>query len=481
MKQTPTVQQQNRQLRVALLLLLATFLMWRTKPQQPPQPATPPAPAASAAAPSDPQRLAGLLAAGAPPYVADLVLDDPAWAALPPAEQIEAIRKRLGNSKGNNNDPMTARLHLTIAWLYDTALRQRVNAADEYASLSRLVQPDTRGPHPKESAYRFAGQAQMRAAELYQAEAAARTEPSFTKKARHSLDMLSSVIVRFPEAVTLWRQENKRWVKVDDEYGHVLERIDTMTRETPMYRILDKLVTVTGGRQGWNLVFALVFLAVALKGGMYPLSRKSYRSMAEMQKIQPLIQELQKKHKDNPAKLNQEMMQIYSDHGINPLGGCLPMLLQIPVFIFVYQGIRAYTWHFHQVRFLWIESLAAPDLILLLVYGVSMFVTQWMTMRRQPKPQDPSQAQMQQMMGWMMPIMFTYMMYMWKLPSAFYLYWLTFNIISAIEQTITHRHVHGEAAPAVPMAVLREPAGKVPTASRPGRAARHKAGKRRGG
>ncbi len=493
MKQTqPDPQAQQRQTTILLLMILMTFLLMRTRPQ--PQPTQEPAPtvAPQAAAGLDERQAAKLTRAGAPPFVVDLVLSDPAWAHLNPSEQVAAIRKRIDNAA--KDDPLLPRYHLTIAWLYDpfhsdqAGIRPRLpghtlEAATEYSGLGRYLSPDPRAKdakNKKKAAYQYAGQARLRAFELYRQLAEQRHDKKYLTKARRELDMVTSTLQRYgPEAITVWRREGENWVPAEDAYGYVLELADEITRDTPMYRAIDLLVRLTGGHQGWNMVLALVLLAVGLKLAMYPLSRKSYRSMAEMQKMQPVIEEIRKKHKDNPKKLNEEMMRVYSDHGINPLGGCLPMLLQIPVFIFVYQGIRAYTWRFHHVSFLWIDSLAAPDLPLLLLYGASMFVTQWLTMKRQPTSGDPSAQQMQKTMGWLMPIMFTYMMYLWNLPSAFYLYWLTFNIISTVEQTVTHGHVHGRAAEpeVVSMAVLRESSATRTSKGR--KAGRAAAGKKR--
>jgi YidC/Oxa1 family membrane protein insertase len=117
------------------------------------------------------------------------------------------------------------------------------------------------------------------------------------------------------------------------------------------------------------------------------------------------------------------------------------MVIQMPVFIFIYQGIRAYTFHFHNAGFLWIKDMSKPDLPLLLMYGVSMFISQKITMAGQPTSGDPSQQQMQKTMSWMMQGMFTYMMFVLKLPSAFYFYWLAFNVLTTLAMFINKRTV----------------------------------------
>ncbi|MBI2297472.1 MAG: membrane protein insertase YidC [Armatimonadetes bacterium] len=427
-----------------------------------------------------------------PVFFDDLLLSDPALAGKDPAVQRDALRQRLNTlPKGADaaerkaNDIQAARLHLTIGYLYDRRLSATdpealKEGAGEYALVGRSV-----------GHYKYAGQAHLRAAEIYLAIAARSAtaqkplgDPAYVKKARRELDALSMAFFKLQhqrDAIPLeiWHKEGARWVPVADPYGCVLQRIDDITNRQFVYRMIDFLVHATGNFPGWSQALALLLLAIFLKLLTMPLSRKSYRSMAEMQKLQPHMQELQKRLKDNPQKLNEEMMKLYREHGVNPLAGCLPMFIQIPVFIFVYQGVRAYTWHFHNVPLLWVKSLAGPDLPLLLVYGASMFVTQKLTMKAQPPSADPNQQQMQRTMGYLMPVMFTYMMYQWGLPSAFYLYWLSFNILSTTEQVLTTRKM-AERAAAAPVEPVALSAGRETVAGEAARrAGRVSAGKKR--
>lgn len=482
MKNAPPQQQPGRHLPLILMMIALSFLLWR--PPQPPPESESAAPTQKIAdAAIAPAEAARLIAAGQPPYVADLQLNEPLWRDLQPQQQIAAIRQKLESDK---HSPLVPAWHLTIAWLYEQKLPgETLQAAKEYETLTRYMNPK-KGDQVSE--YPWAAQAKLRAGELYAALARSENEPKYLKRARREYDSVTSLLQRYePDPFKIYERQGDRWVEPvgpdgrPDAYGFVLKLVDEIARDSTMYKVLETMVRVTGGHHGWNMVLVLVLLAVLLKLVMHPLSRKSYRSMAEMQKLQPHIQELQKKYKDKPEQLNREMMQLYSQHGVNPLGGCLPMLLQIPVFIAVYQGIRAYTYQFHHVTFLWIESLADTDVALLLVYGLSMFVTQWLTMKRQPTPTDPNQAMTQKMMAWLMPIMFTYMMYLWKLPSAFYLYWLAFNVVSTIEQIIIHGPKPAEApAPAPTLTELRDTAAK--GKPRAGRASSgKKKGRRRGG
>lgn len=448
----------GRQFLIVWLLMAAAFMMLSSRQQEAAQQA---AAGSQAERPptlptTPPQRIE--LPGGLPVFYDDLVLDSPDWRERDPRDLREDLRRRLENlpkpmsaPERDELDRQAARLHLTIAWVEDAFMPEdKLEAAREYALQSKYL-----------GRYRYAGQAKLRASEIYLELAKQRAgpnapagDPRLAKEARRVLDTLAMGILRAQqghdkklEPVRLWERRGDRWVECEDPYGYALQRIDAITHEQLVYRLIDLLVAVTGRIPGWSEAIALFLLAIGLKLAMYPLSRKTYQSMAATQKLQPVIEELRKRHKDNPQKLNEEMMRVYREHGVNPLAGCLPMLVQIPVFIFVYQGIRAYTYHFHHVPLLWIRSLAQPDVALLLIYGVSMYVSQKITMAFQPPPADPQQAQTQRMMAVMMPVMFTYMMYMWGLPSAFYLYWLAFNVLSTAEQMITHRRKREVAPP----------------------------------
>jgi YidC/Oxa1 family membrane protein insertase len=156
--------------------------------------------------------------------------------------------------------------------------------------------------------------------------------------------------------------------------------------------------------------------------------------MAKMQVVQPHLKKIQEKYRDNPQKLQAEIMRVYREHGVNPMAGCLPMFIQLPVLFSAYGGIRAYAYQFNQAPPVLGINLGQPNLILLLLYAVSMYVSQKLAMMRNPQgPMDPQQEQMQKMMLFM-PLMFTVMMWTYGWPSAFYLYWLAFNVVSTAEQ-----------------------------------------------
>ncbi len=165
-----------------------------------------------------------------------------------------------------------------------------------------------------------------------------------------------------------------------------------------------------------NYGVAIVILSVIIQLLLTPLSYKSYKAMAVMKKIQPEMQSIQKRYKDDPKRMNQEIMDLYKRHGTNPLGGCLPMLLQIPVFFALFTALRG-SWSLHGAPFfLWIKDLSAKDpfYVLPLIMGGIMFLQQHLS----PQTSDPAQAAM---MKWM-PVIFTFMFL--TFPSGLVLYWL---------------------------------------------------------
>lgn len=193
-----------------------------------------------------------------------------------------------------------------------------------------------------------------------------------------------------------------------------------------------------------NYGIAIILVTVLQKIAFHPLTHKSLKSMQAMQAIQPKLQALQERYKNNPQKKQEETMALYKKHGVNPMGGCLPMVVQIPIFIALYNALSSSV-EMWQARFLWIRDLTQPDAlftvevwggydfhanILALLMGVSMWVQQKMS----PPAGDPRQAQM---MLWMMPILFTFMF--WSFPSGLVLYWLVNNILQVGQQWLITR------------------------------------------
>jgi YidC/Oxa1 family membrane protein insertase len=193
-----------------------------------------------------------------------------------------------------------------------------------------------------------------------------------------------------------------------------------------------------------NYGLAIILVTVLQKIAFHPLTVKSLRSMKAMQEIQPKVQAIQERYKNNPQKKQEETMALYRKHGVNPMGGCLPMVVQIPIFIALYNALSNSV-EMWQAHFLWIRDLTQPDSLFTLdIYGgtrnvgnilaLLMGVSMWVQQKMSPPAGDPRQAQM---MLWMMPIVFTFMF--WGFPSGLVLYWLVNNVLQIAQQWLITR------------------------------------------
>jgi YidC/Oxa1 family membrane protein insertase len=178
-----------------------------------------------------------------------------------------------------------------------------------------------------------------------------------------------------------------------------------------------------------NYGIAIIMITVAIKLLFYPLSVKSFKSMQAMQHLQPQIKRLQDIYKNDRQKLNEEMMRLYREQKVNPMGGCLPMVVQVPVFIALYQVLYTSIELRHAEFFWWIKDLSAPDHPMALIMGASMVVQQWMT----PSTGDPRQAKMMLFM----PIIFTFMFL--NFPVGLVIYWLVNNLLTIAQQYVMLR------------------------------------------
>jgi YidC/Oxa1 family membrane protein insertase len=194
-----------------------------------------------------------------------------------------------------------------------------------------------------------------------------------------------------------------------------------------------------------NYGVAIIALTVLIKLLFWPLSQKGYRSMKEMQKLQPKLAKLREKYKGETQKLNEETLNLYRTYKVNPMGGCLPMLAQIPVFFALYRVLQ-YSLELRHAPFVgWINDLSAPDRlnigvpvpvigglpVLTLLMGASMYIQQKMT----PMTGDPAQAKMMQLL----PLVFTFMFIYF--PSGLVLYWLVNNVLSIGQQYYINHHM----------------------------------------
>ena len=200
----------------------------------------------------------------------------------------------------------------------------------------------------------------------------------------------------------------------------------------PLFWVLNKINEFVKN-WGWSIIL----LTLLIKLAFYPLSAASYKSMAKMKKLQPRLQTLKERHGDDKAKLNQAMMEIYKKEKVNPLGGCLPIVIQIPVFIALY-WVLLESVELRQAPFgLWIKDLSIKDpyFILPLAMGATMLGQQMLN----PAPLDPMQKKI--MMA--MPIVFTFLFLYF--PAGLVLYWLVNNVLSIAQQWYVNRVVIGKA------------------------------------
>ena len=194
-----------------------------------------------------------------------------------------------------------------------------------------------------------------------------------------------------------------------------------------------------------NYGIAIILVTILIKGSFWPITQKGMKSMKNMQKLQPKVAKLKEKFKDDPTKMNQEMMAMYKTYKVNPIGGCLPMIIQIPFFFALYRVLMAAIELRHAPFMLWINDLSAPDRlmvgfdipyihgipVLTLLMGASMYLQQKMT----PTTADPTQAKVMQFL----PVVFTFMFL--NFASGLVLYWFVNNLLSILQQQLINRQV----------------------------------------
>jgi len=191
----------------------------------------------------------------------------------------------------------------------------------------------------------------------------------------------------------------------------------------PLFWLLDKLFGVI---QNWG--WSIMALVLLLKIAFYWLNAKAYASMAKMKAINPKIMEMRERLKNDPQKMQQEMMKIYREEKVNPMGGCFPIMIQIPVFIALYWVLLSTVEMRNAPWAGWIHDLSAPDPYFIL--PLVMTLTTLLQTALNPAPPDPMQAKMM----WIMPLMFSVMFFFF--PSGLVLYWITNNVLSIAQQWI---------------------------------------------
>jgi YidC/Oxa1 family membrane protein insertase len=191
----------------------------------------------------------------------------------------------------------------------------------------------------------------------------------------------------------------------------------------PLYWLLDKLHSFI---QNWG--WSIVALVLLLKIAFYWLNAKAYASMAKMKAVNPKIMEMRERLKDNPQQMQQEMMRIYREEKVNPMGGCFPIMVQIPVFIALYWVLLSSVEMRNAPWLGWIQDLSSPDPYYIL--PLIMAMTTMLQTALNPAPPDPLQAKLM----WYMPLAFSVMFFFF--PSGLVLYWITNNILSIAQQWI---------------------------------------------
>lgn len=189
----------------------------------------------------------------------------------------------------------------------------------------------------------------------------------------------------------------------------------------PLFIVLDKLFDYTSN-WGW----AIILVTIILKLVFYPLSAKGYRSMANMRRVQPRMMAMKDRYKDDKAKLNQAMMQLYKDEKVNPFGGCLPILIQMPVFFALY-WVLIESVEMRQANFiLWYKDLSGPDpfFVLPVLMGITMYIQQ----KLNPPPTDPVQAKVFAILPFVFTVFFIFF------PSGLVLYWVVNSALGIVQQ-----------------------------------------------
>ena len=188
------------------------------------------------------------------------------------------------------------------------------------------------------------------------------------------------------------------------------------------------------GNWGWSIVALVVLLKIAF----YGLNANAYRSMAKMKAVGPRIQELNERYKDNPQQKQQEIMKIYREEKVNPLGGCLPILIQMPIFIALYTVLTSSAEMRGAPWMGWIHDLSIMDPYAIL--PILMTATSLIQVSLQPTPADPVQAKMM----WLMPLAFSAALF--SFPAGLTLYWVTNNALTILQQWMINRGLEGDKA-----------------------------------
>lgn len=234
----------------------------------------------------------------------------------------------------------------------------------------------------------------------------------------------------------------------------------------PIFYLLSWLFKFTG-----NFGLAIIGLTIIIRLILFPIANKQFESMAKMRVVAPRMKALQEKYKDDKPRLQQEMMTLYKDEKVNPLAGCLPLIVQIPIFYALYKTLLVSTEMRHQPFYLWIKDLSAPDpltplnlfgaidwqppaIIAIGVLPLLLGVTMWLQQRLNPTPLDPIQKQVFAIMPWM------FMFIMAPFAAGLQLYWTVNNLVSIAQQAYMLRKFPMPATPPSETITVKAEAGK---------------------
>lgn len=210
----------------------------------------------------------------------------------------------------------------------------------------------------------------------------------------------------------------------------------------PGYQLIDWLVHLTGANPGFSYWFAPLLLAVLVRASIWPLTQKQLMFGRQASQLTPLLKEVKAKYKDDQTMQQKKTMELYGEYGINPLAGCWPIFIQMPLFWAVYACMLRYKFEFQKGTFLWINqhshdlhpffapNLGQKDMLLILIYGATLLCSTMLT-----PVSDPTQVKQQRLMGVSMSLLFPIMMLTgaYPVPAAFVLYWTFTNVVATVQ------------------------------------------------
>lgn len=233
------------------------------------------------------------------------------------------------------------------------------------------------------------------------------------------------------------------------------------------YQAIDALVHMTGAVKGFSYAFGAFLLALVVRLIVFPFTQKTIMHSRMMSQLAPLTKDLKEKYGNDAQQMQIKTMELYKEYGLNPMAGCVPAFVQMPLFLTVYQAMLLYQFEFQKGEFLWINeglskatsgfiapNLGQQDAILIIIYGISMVISQFLT-----PVSDPSQVKQMRLMGIGISVMFTVFMFTGAFPvvSGFVLYWTFTNILATFQSLRAYRlplpplqkvnTIHGGAVP----------------------------------